>query len=170
MTFFAITALILITVVPAALLWIAFSKRQQQSPNQIYLNEKERKLHQQIFCELEPLQFDQLMKVALWREVKAKEILIRQGEPVEDLSLVLRGRLTADLGRNRVAEIGPGQFIGEMSFVSGHPGSVTVSAFEDTTVVQWPQDKLKILLSENKVLSNYFQSLFQRDMIKKLEQ
>lgn len=158
---------IVLPLIIAAIGLLVFFKR----PNQVKphtLNENELTLHQATFNELNLAQFSLLMSIAKWREVQAEEVIIEQGHKVECLSLVFKGTLHVDLGKNHQAIISPGQFIGEMSFVSGNPGSVTVTANQNGTLVQWPQQALKELLAQDSAISNCVQTLFQRDLIKKL--
>jgi CRP-like cAMP-binding protein len=154
-------------IIIAAIGLLVFFKRPNQAKS-FKLNENERTLHQATFNELNLEQFCLLMSIARWREVQAKEVVIEQGHSVECLSLVFKGTLHVDLGKNHQAIISPGQFIGEMSFVSGNPGSVTVTANQKGTLVQWPQQALKELLAQDSAISNCVQTLFQRDLIKKL--
>lgn len=64
------------------------------------------------------------------------ETLIRQGQPVDALFILLAGRLSVLLGRQEreIARLNAGEIVGEMSFVDARPPSATVRALEDSTV------------------------------------
>jgi CRP/FNR family transcriptional regulator, cyclic AMP receptor protein len=64
------------------------------------------------------------------------ETLIRQGQPVDALFILLAGRLSVLLGRQEreIARLNAGEIVGEMSFVDARPPSATVKALEDSTV------------------------------------
>jgi CRP-like cAMP-binding protein len=61
------------------------------------------------------------------------EAIIRQGEPGAELFLVRHGEVVVSLERDgheevEVARMGPGDFFGEMSLLTGEPRSATVRA------------------------------------------
>jgi len=64
------------------------------------------------------------------RTVRAGDVLIRQGEPVEDLFLVLHGsfRVWDERAERELARLTSGEIVGEMSFVDANPPSATVAA------------------------------------------
>jgi CRP/FNR family cyclic AMP-dependent transcriptional regulator len=64
------------------------------------------------------------------------DVLIRQGQPVDALFILLEGRLSVLLGRQEreIARLNAGEMVGEMSFVDARPPSATVKALEDSTV------------------------------------
>ena len=71
------------------------------------------------------------------RFVVGGEVLIRQGVPVDALSILLEGRLAVLLGaqEREIARLSAGEMVGEMSFVDARPPSATVKALEDSTVL-----------------------------------
>lgn len=64
--------------------------------------------------------------------------IIRQGEPIDALSILLDGKLavTVAAGQNQqVAVLYPGEVLGEISFVDARPPSATVTAMIDSHVL-----------------------------------
>lgn len=78
------------------------------------------------------------------QQLSPGETLIRQGEPVAEIFLVLTGRLRVVLGpaRREIARLGAGEIVGEMSFVDARPPSATVEAVEPAQVFAVPRDHL----------------------------
>lgn len=142
--------------------------RIRKSHGHLHFSENERILHQKVFSDLNAQQYMALMRIAVWRDVPIGEVLIKQGEKVACLSLIFSGIFKVDVGKNHYIEIRNGQFIGEMSYVSGNPGSGTVIAEENSLIVEWPQQQLKALVNENSVIGNCIQALFNADLMKKL--
>lgn len=70
------------------------------------------------------------------------EAIIRQGDPGSELYIVQRGEVAVCVGRgdtNSIAELarlGPGEFFGEMSLMTGEKRAATVRAFTDCELVQ----------------------------------
>jgi CRP/FNR family transcriptional regulator, cyclic AMP receptor protein len=63
------------------------------------------------------------------RLVKDREILIREGRPVESIIFLLRGEFVVSARvAGEIARLGVGEIVGEMSFVDSAPPSATVAA------------------------------------------
>jgi CRP-like cAMP-binding protein len=72
------------------------------------------------------------------REIPSGSVLIRQGEPVESLFLILDGafNITVSVPRqHQVARLCAGELVGEMSFVDSYPASATVTAGINSSVL-----------------------------------
>ena len=79
------------------------------------------------------------------RDLNNGETLIREGQPIEDLFLVVDGTLSvrvAALQNREVARAMAGELLGEISFVDSRPPSASVVAVERTTVLAVPRDRL----------------------------
>jgi len=66
-----------------------------------------------------------------WQEIQSGTVLIRQGEPVESLYLIVDGAFDVTLSvpnDHQVARLYSGELMGEMSFVDLQPPSATVTA------------------------------------------
>ena len=65
-------------------------------------------------------------------------VLIREGQPVSALYIVLQGALGVYVdaaGKEAIAQLGSGEIVGEMSFVEARPSSATVKALENSIVL-----------------------------------
>ena len=62
------------------------------------------------------------------RKIAEGEHLVRQGEPGEELFLLLDGVLTVDVDGEAVAEVGPGSILGERSVVEHGLRTSTLTA------------------------------------------
>lgn len=76
---------------------------------------------------------------------RAGDVIIRQGEEGNHLSIIVSGRVEVRRerpGRESIVlnELGPGQFVGEMALLDDRPRTATVVALEDTlclTLYKW---------------------------------
>jgi NTE family protein len=66
------------------------------------------------------------------------EVLVRQGDVADALFIVVTGRfsVTIDGRRDAIAEVGPGQPIGEIAFLAGGVRTATVTALRDSEVLR----------------------------------
>jgi CRP-like cAMP-binding protein len=73
------------------------------------------------------------------REFAMGSVLFREGEPGRDMYVVQHGRVTISKRVGEVEKIlsslGPGEFLGEMSILSGKPRSATATCAEDARLL-----------------------------------
>jgi CRP/FNR family cyclic AMP-dependent transcriptional regulator len=87
------------------------------------------------------------------------DVLIRQGQPVEDLYLILEGifAVTDDRrGGHELARVGGGEIVGEMSFIDANPPSATVTAVEDGLVLALSRKLLQQRLDQDTAFGSRF--------------
>jgi len=72
----------------------------------------------------------------LTTEVQASEgqQLCREGEAGREFYLIADGRAKVSRGKRKLAELGPGQFFGEMSLLDAGPRTATVTALTSMTM------------------------------------
>ena len=83
-------------------------------------------------------------------------VLVEEGTHIETLYLVLSGVLSVTIGGpagREMARLGPGQIIGEMSFLEDRPASATVRALESSEVLALPRAAVVAKLGEDPAFS-----------------
>ncbi|MCL4767299.1 MAG: patatin-like phospholipase family protein [Hyphomicrobiaceae bacterium] len=99
----------------------------------------------EIFQDLDP--DDTVALAAEFRilELKRGEVLIRQGDPADALYVVVSGRFSVHRqGRSDpVCEIGPGQPIGEIAFLTGGTRTANVRAMRDSLVLRLSREEFE---------------------------
>jgi CRP-like cAMP-binding protein len=83
-------------------------------------------------------------------------VLIKQGEPVEWMFLLLEGNLSVSVGTRQVASLFSGELVGEISFVDSRPPSATVTTSEKSRVLAIPRSALQEKLSRDFRFSAHF--------------
>ena len=76
------------------------------------------------------------------RSLKADETLVEQGEPGDELYLLLDGVLAVEVDGAEVAEIGPGAILGERALLEGGRRMATLRARTRCRVAVIPADKI----------------------------
>jgi NTE family protein len=107
---------------------------------------------------IEPEALELLCSHLEWVEVPGGGTLISQGEPGESMYIAVSGRLRAyvrdaDGQQRRVADMGRGQIIGEISLFTGAPRAATVVAVRDSVLVRLTKDMFKHLLARSAQVS-----------------
>jgi CRP-like cAMP-binding protein len=72
-----------------------------------------------------------LERLAQWAdevEVPAGEVLAQEGSFAHEFFVIEEGRAAVDKGGERIAELGPGDFFGEIGLLDGHRRTATVRA------------------------------------------
>ena len=88
-----------------------------------------------ILGQLDDTDIDWMAGVGQVRALAPGAVLVREGVPVAELFIVLKGHLEIRVGAaGRLARRGPGEIIGEMSFVDSAPPSASVIADGPATV------------------------------------
>jgi small-conductance mechanosensitive channel/CRP-like cAMP-binding protein len=120
----------------------------------------------EMFRQLAPEDAQELVKGTTHRLYAPEERIVRQGEGGTEMFIVERGRVGVTLkGHPRAAlgELGPGEFFGEMSLLTGDVRSADVVALEETQVLVLGRDAIAPLLEKNPDLMNHIsQVLAQR--------
>jgi NTE family protein len=85
--------------------------------------------------------------------VLAGDWLLREGDPAEDLFIVVRGRLrvvTRGTGEERTLRVlGPGAAIGELALLTGELRSASVQAVRDSTLLRLPRGPFEAVLARD---------------------
>jgi small-conductance mechanosensitive channel/CRP-like cAMP-binding protein len=105
----------------------------------------------EIFGGLEPTERELLARVLKTQTFASGEEIIRQGEDGTSLYLVRDGqvgvRFAVDGAEREVATLGPGEFFGEMSLMTGEPRRATCAAKGDTSCYVIEHEALRRVLT-----------------------
>lgn len=87
-----------------------------------------------LFATLSKKHLDLIARVADRVDVAPGTALTQQGRPQPHMAVIINGAATVTVDSTVVAELGPGDVIGELSLVDNKPASATVTVSEHTTV------------------------------------
>jgi len=131
-------------------------------------SDEERDLFQTIFQNFKPGEFMRLLAAAEWHDAEPGRVLLEQGKPGTGVKLITRGRVDVVINGKKVAELGEGAFVGEMSYLSGEAASADVKVSAPMRFLEWNNEKLAKTLERNPALKFAFHSLLTSDLTKKL--
>lgn len=116
-----------------------------------------------VLSELSDRDFDWLVTNGRRKEVPAGTVLIREGEPIDALYLVLEGSLSVSakaMNGEEIARLSSGEIVGEMSFVDSRPPSATVKTLEDCVLWMIPRNQLRTkLLQDTAFAAHFYQAI-----------
>ncbi len=92
--------------------------------------------------------------------VDKNQVLIREGEPVDSLFILLDGCLDIVRGGHQVLTVHSGEILGEVSFVNSRPPMATVTAAVYSKVLAIPRDLVGTrLASDAGFAARFFRAL-----------
>jgi len=90
-----------------------------------------------ILGQLDDMDVDWLARNGVKRRIPAGAEIVRQGQHIQSLFVLLEGRMGITVAKlGRVATVGAGEVLGELSFVDRAPPSATVTADGDCVVLE----------------------------------
>lgn len=126
------------------------------------------------FPKLTPAEHDTFIDAGFVESYRSGEQIIAEGDKVDNLMFVKSGniRVTRAFLDNLSAEfagpLGPGEVVGEMSFMDGRGASATLVADGDTEILNIPRESVFKLIEDNPDLAaRFYESLF-LDLARKL--
>jgi len=134
----------------------------------VRLRDEEHELHQLAFRSLTPRDFKRLCELSSFQDANASERLVEPGKALERLMVILRGEVVVKTNDGRTRELRDGQFVGEMSYLTGKPPTAEVVASRPTRYASIPTGSLKKLLEQSSELRAAVQSILGMDLVHKL--
>ena len=84
--------------------------------------------------------------MSFWKKVETHEVICMAGENSQSLYIIHEGKLVILLTKGSkvtpVAYLGPGEYLGELSFFDAEPRSAHVVALEETSLIKIPRSEL----------------------------
>lgn len=134
----------------------------------VHFSEEEKELHDTLFKHFAPFEFMKLLRIGKWSTAKKGEVLAVEQQPIDRVMLIYNGRVSVELQGKEVAQLKDGNFIGEMSFITGGVATATVKAVEPTRYLSWPKKEIENLLKRNPGMRSPMQGMLSTDLSKKL--
>ncbi len=134
----------------------------------VRLSPDARRLSTKVFPSLRPRELVRLLDVAEIIDHPPGHHVIRQGEPLAFLAIVLDGTARVQLADARTIELTHGAFIGELSYLTGKPPAADVTAAGQLRVVRWRSDALKTYLAATPDTRTAMQLVLGADLATKL--
>lgn len=125
-------------------------------------------IHEQHFAALGAPEFLRLWQLGERRTLAAAEPLTRQGEAAAALYFLLRGTVSVRRAGRELARLGAGDFVAEMSLLTGAVASADAWTDGEVELQRWPAERLRPLRG-NAGLWSRIQSVLGHDLVAKLQ-
>jgi hypothetical protein len=130
----------------------------------VKLTPEQQRLCELVFHTVQPREMLAMLKLGEWKDAAPGACFQPAGAPMDRLLVIYSGKAGVHVDGEQVAEIGPGQFLGSLSFVTDEPAPASFTAIEPTRYVSWSKSKLKPFLRKNPDLSTGLQSMLGIDL------
>jgi CRP-like cAMP-binding protein len=128
----------------------------------------ERGLFAEILCIDNTAQQNRLRDLLTWRDVSGGKLLLEQDQPSPPLIYIAQGRARIEYDGKLIGVSGAGDFVGEMSLVSGKPAAASVIACDGMRVAEFDRDALGHFAREVPELGNAITSALNRGLAEKV--
>ena len=125
-------------------------------------------LYAAAFRTLTPREFQRLLTAGRWEEAPAKTVLIAEGTNPGRMLVLASGRAAVKARGREIATLAPGQFAGEMSYLTGARTTAAVEAVEPVRFVSWATADLERFLGRHPEARAALQLVLGRDLAGKL--
>ena len=118
------------------------------------------------FLALDPPDFLRLWRMGQ-RQTLSDAPLTSQGEAVPALYFLLRGTVAVRQAGREVVRLGAGDFVAEMSLLTGALATADASTVGEVELMRWPAEGLRQLRARNAALWARIQSVLGHDLVAK---
>ncbi|HEV8697268.1 MAG TPA: Dyp-type peroxidase [Candidatus Limnocylindrales bacterium] len=101
-----------------------------------------------LFQGLDASQLDRLAGLATEIRAADGEVLMRQGESGDEFFVVASGHVVVEREGQRLARLGPGEFLGEIALIDGRPRTATAIADGDTHLLVLGNSQFETVIEE----------------------
>ena len=136
--------------------------------NMLRFTDEERAFIDTRFAAMRAIDAKKLLKAGCWVDGVAGDALTRQNAPVTHLSYLAHGGVDIDVGGQVIAQVGAGEFIGEMACMSSGPASATVRLTQPTRYFSISSDALRQLVRRNQDMGAHLDLAFSGNTRSKL--
>ena len=133
-----------------------------------HFDEEEQLAYRLKFSSLRPHEVRPIFERAERQSLRGGDTLLAEGQENHRLFLILEGRCQVRKQDTEVADLGAGDFVGELSFLSAEPASADVVADGAVRLMSWDREALQPLFRREGLYETYFHSLCGLDVAGKL--
>ena len=129
---------------------------------------EEQHLYHHLFSSMNARTFKKLVGLGRWKEAGEGDVLVSRGQSPESLGLLSSGELLVHVADGSPIEMHPGQFVGELAFITNDESSADVVAAGPSRYLEWPARILQDELDKGTEIGMTLQSVIGADVAAKL--
>jgi len=130
--------------------------------------DEELALHAKVFKNMPKTAYRKLLNIAGYEDLPIDFVMVHQNTTIDKLALISDGLAKVEVDKSTVSYVRNGQFVGEMSFLSGNLTTATVTTIDETRCLLWDKEQLKELMRKDIEVEASLQMVFSSDLLSKL--
>lgn len=130
--------------------------------------DEELALHAKVFKDMPKSAFRKLLNIAGQEDLPTDFVMVHQNTTIDKLALISDGLAKIEVDDAIVSYVRNGQFVGEMSFLSGSLTTATVTTIDETRCLLWDKEQLKELMKKDSEVETSLSMVFNSDLLSKL--
>lgn len=130
--------------------------------------DEELALHAKVFKDMPKSAFRKLLNIAGQEDLPTDFVMVHQNTMIDKLALISDGLAKIEVDDAIVSYVRNGQFVGEMSFLSGNLTTATVTTIDETRCLLWDKEQLKELMKKDIEVETSLRMVFNSDLLSKL--
>lgn len=133
------------------------------------MTEEQRHLIETVLQVQDPQQKRDLLGVITWRDAKPGEVLMWQGQKAPPLIYLVSGHATIEHDGVELGACETGEFMGEMSLISGQRATATVTVVESARIAVFDREHLLRLTAQIPSMARALDQTFNRGLTEKIQ-
>ena len=117
----------------------------------VQFSQVERELHDSLLPTLSAAEFKKVLSCSTWRNLRKGDFILKEKDPLCSLMYIHKGSMNVFHGQKKADVLKEGDFIGQLTFVTGEFDSVSSSAvvaLEDVRILLWSYEELHKLIDK----------------------
>jgi len=135
----------------------------------IVLSRDEAKLYNLTFFPLNPRQFLELVQLGRWADLNAGQVLIRPGEPIEELAVPLTESIEGKVSNRTLGRFSAGAIVGASAIFDARVTQLEAIASERCRVLHLPVSALRDRAKHDAQLARTLERIAREDLARKLD-
>jgi len=135
-----------------------------------FQDEEEELCYRENFSSLSIMEFRKIINVGAKISAPQGFCFTEENVKVKSLVLITKGIASVKVKDKIIAYCRRGNFIGEMSLITGLPATAAVEALDEVHGYQWNAESLKTFIGNHPELRKELQAIFNKDLVVKLLQ
>lgn len=131
-------------------------------------NEDEKYFIQTCLPNIERAHVRRLMKLGAWTQVQEDTVLIAEDTMPQRLKFIVSGTAVVTYSKRSIGSIGKGDFLGEVSYLTGQKASATAITHERVRYLAFDKERLREHLARNIEVRHALEASFNRNLADKL--
>ena len=131
-------------------------------------SEDEQLFFESVLRNVERAHARKLIKTGKWHEVDAGTVLVTQDTWPKRLKFLVRGHAKITVDNREITFVGPGDFLGEMSYLTGKAANATATTVTPVRYLSFERSRLESELEKHSALRHALEAGFNRNLVEKL--